>query len=175
MSRDGKINLRVSTPRSTTPPLLLHFSAGLRGAVVKLERIFKDRSGCDWMGWLMKLDKHKKYVAQETNGCYLTFISDKTHSLQRRPQDWPWLIHHRRFTRRRRQKCRFGRCLQNLGIHLSSAYLCRATRGIFVISDALLIQDTNEMRSYLHSSHFEVNSVGLWVPPWLLFIDNVCS
>ena len=47
-------------------------------------KYFKDCSGCDWMWRLMKLDKHKKCVAQESNGCCLTCICDKFLSPQKK-------------------------------------------------------------------------------------------
>lgn len=83
-----------SPPSLLTPPLLLHFSECLKGPVVKMESVFKDCSGCDWMGRLMKLDRHKKCVAQETNGGCRTVFCDESDSPQKRPHDWWWLLDH---------------------------------------------------------------------------------
>lgn len=73
--------------------LLVHFSECLQGPVVKVESIFKDCCGCDWVRRLMKLDIRNAF-AQESNGCCLIlFLTNFTHH-KKGLKNWRWLIDH---------------------------------------------------------------------------------
>lgn len=93
----GKSIWEFSPPRSTpsllTPLLLLHFSECLKGQVVRVESIFKDCAGRDWMRRLMKQDKHKKNVqhGRLVDAVSLLFLTNLARH-KKGFQDWPWFI-----------------------------------------------------------------------------------
>lgn len=153
----GKSIWEVSSPLS--PSLLLHFSESLKGPVVKVESIFKDCSGCDWMRRLMKLDKHtQKNVLHRrpTDGVWLLFLTNLTYRQKKKmASDWPkinWsLLLYKKKTKIKQNKKVILMVAYKILKHLSCASLCWHSSGMFVLSVSKhLLTQNPQKSSFLH-------------------------